>query len=87
MPALREHGREWPEMSVAAYVKLHIECEFRNDQKPGDDFELYLGDHLDSFWLTRAEVEELIERSNAALTAYDNANMVLGKSMDGIERS
>lgn len=66
-------------MSVEAYVKVHIECTFRNEQKPGDDFELYLGDHLDPFWLTRGEVAELVERAKAALSVYDYARALLSR--------
>lgn len=64
-------------MSVEVYVKMHIECVFRNDQNKGDDFELYLGHHLDPFWLSRTEVVQLVERAIAALAAYDRAKSVL----------
>lgn len=70
------------EMSVEAYVKLHIECSFRNEQKSGDDFELYLGDHQDPFWLNRAEVEQLIERAKAALGVYEYANAMLANEAE-----
>lgn len=64
-------------MSVEAIVKIHIECAFRDEQKPGDDFELYVDHH--SFWLNRGEVEELIERAQAVLEAYDDANTALSR--------
>lgn len=83
MPALRERGRR--EMSVETYVKLHFEFAFRDEQKPGDDFEFYLGG--DSYWLDRAEVEELVERAKAALEVYDHANVILRVGADGLEAS
>jgi hypothetical protein len=63
-------------MAVEVDVKLTIECNFRDDQNEGDDFNLWF-DCGHDFWLNQAEVEELMNRLGAALVAYHHANRAI----------
>lgn len=61
---------------VKVGAKVHIDCQFRNDQNTGDDFELWFGfNHSgDPFWLNRTELAELRDRCDQALEAHDRAS-------------
>lgn len=64
-------------MGAEVDVKLTIECNYRDDQNEGDDFNLWFGHGHGDFWLTEAEVEELMNRLGAALVAYRHAKRAI----------